>query len=237
VTIPLLHSTPKQTGFVLPDIPPYWLPRVKPLGPVQLDYANPLTRYFSALYLSGVAIDLVTKAVTYNTVSLPIWWQTRYIGSTADVLDPTGSYAIVADWDWAGSAGKSELIIRKLDTWAVGDMRWSLSIKYDTDEVFWGAAGQTSRRFYGINAYVGQRIILVLWSNGVNKTSIFINGKLLYTIATILTFDSDTEATLTIGGGVGDSAKGGYMVGCANGLSEGDALELSRNPYQILKPA
>ena len=239
-----LVKLPKQFS------PDFSRPGVKPVGPVEIDYSNLITRKLSLVLLGNqqTPINLVNgKHLTINgsiTHSPQNGWM--FGNTTADYISDSSleygvsgrfSSYIVGDAEQNASGGLPTYIARG----DVGSNEWMLRHKENGILGFYAHNGSFNTNSpLGRLSYDEQQVVGFSFDTA-DKVEIYINGS-SQAQDTSGSFSGTSSKPLTIGAADGDANRpfAGSMnlvVMFSRLLSDAEHRSLAKDPYQILKPA
>ena len=239
--------------YQLPKLyhPDFALPGVKPKGPIEIDWDNSITRGMVACVpLQGVPIDLVTGKMW--TVAGATWngdHSLEFTNATSDQLTcpdsfdfyGAGGFGVALVYTHIDTASGAFLTMFSLDQSAHNTTAFA-QFRDNTDTLELFIAG-TSKSATGAMA-----------GDGLTQTHVFAGGQgvgtknyiyyqdgteLINTTGSVAT--TNTAMTPAFGSvdNLGSRALNGQLrFGCIwiRELSPGEAVSLSLNPYQILRP-
>lgn len=235
--------------------PDFTSPGVKPTGPVEIDWDNPLANglLYAFVWQNGVPLDLLSgvQSVSTNSTSLKHDAQGAYLDHSGRLefssYSPfsnvgTGSVTMFSKFKQAGNLRETLVCSRVSTNNKHFELRTNADITgaENADDMSFTASGTTSQITAASNVITGEwqtvagvkdDATLFLYVDGAQKSS-----------ASITNQDMSGSPTMVFGGLPGTATidyHGDRSIDLAfdRALNSAEIASLSRDPYQILKPA
>ncbi len=234
-------------------LPGFGTPRIKPSGPIVIDWNNPLTRGLEyclpcnspmPVNIANGVPDTLNGSVKFTGDSFS-WFEATssdYISVNTPFDKQGGQFSLVVMARFGNPAAGFPVLAGRGDTgsdeWMFGDA--TTGGNEDMLRLY-AAGGQCNAS--GSFIQDRQQVFAFSYGENGNNGRVYGDGRLIGSDTTGSALDTSTNTKdLTIGGADQNGTRnfGGdiYLVlGYSRALTDAEHLSLSRDPYQVLKPA